>query len=160
MEIQRRYSLVVDGFAVTLPESELGRLEGADGVAHVYPSVGYRATRSSSPGFIGATALWGPKLATAGKGMKIGIIDDGIDRTHPYFNPKGYRMPRGFPKGQKRFTTAKVIVARAFAPRTPTWRYAGRPFDPLNSEHATHVAGIAAGNYRTRAGRTAFRGRA
>ena len=28
------------------------------------------------------------------------------------------------------------------------------PFDPLNSEHATHVAGIAAGNYRTMALRT------
>ena len=83
--------------------------------------------------------------------MKIGIIDDGIDSTHPYFKPKGYRMPRGFPKGQKKFTTAKVIVARAFAPRTPKYRYANRPFDPLMSEHATHVAGIAAGNYRTRA---------
>jgi hypothetical protein len=42
-----------------------------------------------------------------------------------------------------------VIVARAFAPRTPKWRYARRPFDPRFSEHATHVAGIAAGNYRT-----------
>jgi subtilisin family serine protease len=151
LEIQRRYSVVVDGFAVSLPQSELGRLEGTDGVARVYPSVAYRALRSSSPGFIGATALWGRKLATAGGGMKIGIIDDGIDRTHPYFNPKGYRMPKGFPKGQKAFTSAKVIVARAFSPRTPTWRYAHRPFDPLSSEHATHVAGIAAGNYRTRA---------
>jgi subtilisin family serine protease len=149
MEIQRRYSVVVDGFAVTLPRSELGRLEGTDGVARVYPSVAYRAQRSSTPAFIGATALWGPKLATAGGGMKIGIIDDGIDRTHPYFKPKGYRMPRGFPKGQKRFTTAKVIVARAFAPRTPKYRYARRPFDPLKSVHGTHVAGIAAGNYRT-----------
>ena len=149
MEIQRRYSTVVNGFAVTLPQSELERLEDADGVAHVYPSVAYRAQRSSSPGFIGATTLWGSKLATAGGGMKIGIIDDGIDSTHPYFKPKGYRMPRGFPKGQKKFTTAKVIVARAFAPRTPKYRYANRPFDPLMSEHATHVAGIAAGNYRT-----------
>src|SRR6187397_2195454 len=149
MQIQRRYSVVVDGFAVTLPRSELGRLQETEGVAHVYPSVSYRAQRSSSPGFIGATALWGPKLATAGGGMKIGIIDDGIDSTHPYFKPKGYRMPRGFPKGQKRFTTAKVIVARAFAPRTPKYRYANRPFDPVMSEHATHVAGIAAGNYRT-----------
>ena len=149
MEIQRRYSVVVDGFAATLPQSELGQLEGVDGVAHVYPSVAYSALRSSSPGFIGATALWGSKLATAGQGMKIGIIDDGIDRTHPYFNPRGYRMPKGFPKGQKKFTSAKVIVARAFAPRSPKWRYARRPFDPLNSDHATHVAGIAAGDYRT-----------
>ena len=158
MEIQRRYSIVVNGFAVTLPQSELGRLAETDGVAHVYPSVAYRAQRSTSPGFIGATALWGSKLATAGGGMKIGIIDDGIDSTHPYFKPKGYRMPRGFPKGQKRFTTAKVIVARAFAPRTPKYRYAHRAFDPLKSEHATHVAGIAAGNYRTRAQRSRISG--
>src|SRR5712691_10075913 len=33
IEIQRRYSVVVDGFAVTLPQTELGRLQGADGVA-------------------------------------------------------------------------------------------------------------------------------
>ena len=158
MEIQRRYSVVVNGFAVTLPQSELGRLAGTDGVARVYPSVAYRAQRSTSPGFIGATALWGSKLATAGGGMKIGIIDDGIDSTHPYFKPKGYRMPRGFPKGQKRFTTAKVIVARAFAPRTPKYRYAHRAFDPLMSVHATHVAGIAAGNYRTRAQRSRISG--
>ena len=80
MEIQRRYSIVVDGFAVTLPRSELARLEGTDGVARVYPSVSYSGQRASTPGFIGAPALWGPTLATAGNGMKIGIIDDGIDR--------------------------------------------------------------------------------
>ncbi len=158
LTIQRRYAVVVDGFAVTLPQSQLGQLEGTDGVARVYPSVAYGALRSSSPGFIGATALWGPKLATAGNGMKIGIIDDGLDRTHKYFNPRGYRMPKGFPKGQKAFTTAKVIVARAFAPRSPKWRYASRPFDPLNSDHATHVAGIAAGNYRTPARGTRISG--
>ena len=81
--------------------------------------------------------------------MKIGIIDDGLDKTHPYFSARGYRMPPGFPKGQKSLTSAKVIVARAFAPRTPKWKYSKRAFDPLNSDHATHVAGIAAGNHRT-----------
>jgi hypothetical protein len=45
-----------------------------------------------------------------------------------------------------------VIVARAFAPRSARWRYAGRPFDPQLSGHATHVAGIAAGNHRTSTG--------
>ena len=149
--IQRRYSVVVDGLAVTLHESELAQLEHTDGVAHVYPSVAYHELGSASPGFIGAPALWGRRLATAGRGIKIGIIDDGVDRRHPYFNPRGYKMPRGFPKGQKGFTSAKVIVARTFAPKSPKWRYARRPFDPLYSEHATHVAGIAAGNYRTRA---------
>jgi subtilisin family serine protease len=149
--VRRRYSVVVDGLDVLVPRSEVAKLQGTDGVARVYPSVAYHALRSSSPGFIGAPALWGPKLATAGRGIKIGIIDDGVDRTHPYFNPRGYRMPRGFPKGRRAFTSTKVIVARAFAPRRPIWRYAYRPFDPINSQHATHVAGIAAGNYRTRA---------
>ena len=151
LAVRHRYSVVLDGLAVVVPRGELAKLEGTDGVARVYPSVAYHALRSSSPGFIGAPALWGPNLATAGRGMKIGIIDDGVDRTHPYFNPHGYRMPRGFPKGRRAFTSAKVIVARAFAPRRPIWRYAHRPFDPINSQHATHVAGIAAGNYRTRA---------
>jgi len=147
--VRRRYSVVLDGLDVVVPRGELARLEGTDGVARVYPSVAYHALRSSTPGFIGAPALWGPRLKTAGGGIKIGIIDDGIDPTHRYFSPRGYRMPRGFPKGKRSFTSAKVIVARAFAPRRPKWLYARRPFDPRFSEHATHVAGIAAGNYRT-----------
>jgi subtilisin family serine protease len=151
LEIQHRYSVVVDGFAATLPASELETLEDTHGVAKVYPSVAYHALRSSSPGFIRAPALWGPTLATAGNGIRIGILDDGLDASHRYFSGRGFRTPRGFPKGQKRFTTAKVIVARAFAPRSTRWKFARRPFDPTKSDHATHVAGIAAGNYRTRA---------
>jgi subtilisin family serine protease len=152
--VQRRYSYVVDGIAMKVPESELARVQDMPGVTGVYPSVTYHSLRSSTPGFIGAPAVWGPTLKTAGQGVKIGIIDDGVNQTHPYFSTKGYKLPRGFPKGQKRFTTRKVIVARAFAPRSPKWKFASRPFDPLNSEHATHVAGIAAGNYRTKALRT------
>ncbi len=149
LTVQRRYSTVLDGLAVRLPQSEVDRLQSVDGVTKVYPNVSYHALRTTTPSFIGAPALWGPRLSSAGQSVKIGIIDDGVDSAHPYFRARGYKMPRGFPKGNKRFTDAKVIVARAFAPRSPKWRYARRPFDPLNSEHATHVAGIAAGNYRT-----------
>jgi subtilisin family serine protease len=151
LSVQHRYATVLNGLAVTLPASELATLESTEGVVRVYPNVAYHALRSSSPGFIGAPALWGPTLASAGNGVKIGIIDDGLDKTHPYFRASGYRMPPGFPKGQRSLTSAKVIVARAFAPRTPKWKYAKRAFDPLNSDHATHVAGIAAGNHRTQA---------
>ena len=59
-------------------------------------------------------------------------------------------MPAGYPKGQAAYTTAKVIVARAFPPARPAWRNAAKPFDPVHSSHGTHVAGIAAGNANTR----------
>src|SRR5262249_53560245 len=83
-------------------------------------------------------------LDTAGQGVKIGIIDSGVDPGHPYFDPTGYTMPPGFPKGQLRFTTAKVIVARVFAPKGITSPSARLAFSPDDSSHGTHVAGIAA----------------
>ena len=97
-----------------------------------------------------AGALGAGPRRRAGAGMKIGIIDDGIDQSHPFFAPAGYTMPAGFPKGETAFTTAKVIVARAFPPASAALEARARPFDPEHSGHATHVAGIAAGQRRTR----------
>src|SRR5262249_54064015 len=88
-------------------------------------------------------------LATAGQGMKIAVLDDGIDQSHVFFNPGDFAYPAGFPKGNTAFTTPKVIVAKAFAPASTTWKYARTPFDPEQSEHRTTVAGIAAGDHDT-----------
>jgi subtilisin family serine protease len=143
-----RYRVVLDGLAVVVPRSALGRLASVPGVAEVWPSLTYRPLLDRSPELIGADELWdAPLFDTAGNGIKIGIIDDGLDQAHPFFDPTGYTMPPGFPKGNTTYTTAKVIVARAFAPPTNTWKYARVPYDPTFSEHATHVAGIAAGDY-------------
>ncbi len=149
--VRWRYSVVLDGLAVVVPRSEAARLASIPGVARVWPSVRYHALLDRTPQLIGATALWGPGLSSAGNGIKIGVIDDGIDQSHPFFSPVGFSYPAGFPKGQTGFTTPKVIVARAFAPPSPAYRYATRPFDPRESDHATHVAGIAAGDNDTRA---------
>src|SRR5829696_1418699 len=148
-EIRWRYRLVANGMAVVLPRSQLGRLASLPGVDTVYPSVRYRPQLDRSPQQIGAQTLWMPGLTSAGQGMKIGIIDEGIDQTHPFFSPAGYTMPVGFPKGQTTYTNAKVIVARAFPPASPTWKNASKPFDAELSSHGTHVAGIAAGNPNT-----------
>ncbi len=145
--VRWHYSHVLNGLAVVLPAGAAKRLGSVPGVADVFQSYRYRSTLNESPRLINAPALWGPGLATAGQGVKIGIIDDGIDQAHRFFSAAGFTAPAGFPKGNTNFTTAKVIVARAFAPPGVKWKYASRPFDPQNSEHATHVAGIAAGDY-------------
>ena len=101
---------------------------------------------------IGATAFWRPGV-DAGAGMKIAILDDGIDQTHPFFSPRGYAMPAGFPKGQTAYTTAKVIVARAFPPPGLTWPDGRLPFDPATrpSTRRTSRASPRATRARSRA---------
>ena len=119
------------------------------GIAAVWPTLSYHPLLDTTPQLIGAPTLWGPTLATAGQGMKIAIVDDGIDQTHPFFSPAGYSYPPGFPKGQTAYTTPKVIVARSFAPANPRSANARLPFDPDASDHGLHVAGIAAGDNGT-----------
>jgi len=143
------YGVVLNGFSVVVPQNRLDRLARTPGVDRVWPSYTYHELLDRTPGLIGAPTVWGPTLATAGEGMKIGIIDDGIDQTHPFFSPAGYSYPAGFPKGQTAYTTPKVIVARAFAPPGLTYAPARLPFDESASEHGTHVAGIAAGDNGT-----------
>jgi subtilisin family serine protease len=147
-EVHWRYGVVLNGMAVVVPRSQLARLSAMHG-ATVWPSVTYHALLNRTPQLIGAPTVWGPTLSTAGNGMKIAILDDGLDQTHVFFDPTGYSYPAGFPKGNTAYTTAKVIVAKTFAPKTPAWKYASTPFDPQYSEHATNVAGIAAGNHDT-----------
>ncbi len=153
-----RYRIVANGFAVLLPKGDVGRLQRISGVAEVWQDVRYHARAAQSPEVIGADALWGTTLATDGQGIKIAILDDGIDARHKFLDPTGFAYPPGFPKGQKRYTTPKVIVARAFPRPDAVWKYAGDAFDPENSFHGTHVAGIAAGDHNVSDGEETLSG--
>jgi subtilisin family serine protease len=146
--VRWHYSTVLNGMAVVVPAGELRRLASVPGVEQVWPNVRYHELLDRTPQLIRAPELWGSDFATAGNGIKIGILDQGIDPTHPFFSPRGFAYPPGFPKGQRAFTTPKVIVARAFAPRGTTYKLATKAFDPAG-EHGTHVAGIAAGDHDT-----------
>ena len=165
-QIVYRYRIVADGFALVVPTRDVSRLTTIPGIAKVWPNVAYRelsAMRTTvtkaelvnqGPQVIGADKLWGAGLTTAGEGMKIGIIDDGVDAKHVYFDPATFSYPTGFPKGLTSLATQKVIVQRTFAPSSPPYAFAKAPFDPSQngSFHATHVAGIAAGDYNTQDG--------
>jgi minor extracellular serine protease Vpr len=58
-------------------------------------------------------------MASAGAGIKIGMIDSGIDITHPGMQDSTLQTPSGFPKvnadSDVAFTNSKVIVARSYA---------------------------------------------
>jgi subtilisin family serine protease len=149
--VRRRYAVVLNALAVVLPARRLQKLQVVEGVSRVYPTATYGASLTQSPAAIKAPALWGVDLATSGRGVKIAILDDGIDQRHPFFSPAGMQPPAGYPKGNTSYTSGKVITARAFPARSAQWRNAGLPFDPVLSQHGTHVAGIAAGDHGTRA---------
>jgi minor extracellular serine protease Vpr len=145
--IDRRFQVVLNGLTVTLPATKLPQLARLAFVQKVYPSVRYQLATDTSPGVIGADELHAVTGAR-GDGIRIAVVDDGVDNTNPFFNPAGFSYPTGFPKGGRKWTTAKVIVARSFpAPNsdTPgTWAV-----DRDSSFHGTHVAGIAAGDSGT-----------
>jgi subtilisin family serine protease len=153
--VYRRYRITFNGLAVSLPAARLPQLAR---LAKIYPSTTFRGELDRSVAMIGANSFWPAPGVDAGAGMKIAILDDGLDQSHPFFSPAAFAMPAGFPKGQTAYTTRKVIVARSFPPPGLTWRNRNLPFDPVHSSHATHVSGIAAGNAGTLAGNVRISG--
>jgi minor extracellular serine protease Vpr len=145
--IGRRLQVVLDGLTVSLPYTKLPALARLSFVRKVYPSVTYQLLTDTSPGVIGADELHA-LTGARGEGIKIGIVDDGVDNTNPFLAPEGLSSPPGFPRGGRRWTSPKVIVARAF-PGPNSGRRGRLAVDRQASFHATHVAGIAAGDSGT-----------
>ncbi len=84
----------------------------------------------------------------AGLGMKIAIIDSGIDQTHPAFQDNSLAIPAGFPKcgapADCAFTNNKVIVARSYVqPASPVDPATSRPDDYSPRDHVGHGTGVA-----------------
>jgi subtilisin family serine protease len=147
--VSRRFRIVLDGFTVNLPHRLVPKLDRLGFVTHVYPSYRYTLDTNRSGALIGATQL---RAATGlrGDGIKVAVVDDGIDERNPFFADSGQSMPAGFPKGSTQFTNGKVIVAKAF-PGPGSGADGRLPIDARVSFHGTHVAGIIAGKENTTA---------
>ncbi|HKX47318.1 MAG TPA: S8 family serine peptidase [Gaiellaceae bacterium] len=150
--VSRRYQVLVNGFAVSLPYERLPELLDSDAVERVYPSYSYSLNLNRGPAVLGATAFSG-LTGARGEGVKVAVVDDGVDHEHPFLSPTGFSYPTGFPKGNTGSTTPKVIAARGFAGPGAN----STPLDRDRSFHGTHVAGIIAGvKTDVEAGRTGF----
>jgi minor extracellular serine protease Vpr len=145
--VSERYRVVLDGFTVSLPYRKLPNLARMSFAAHVWPSLRYRLKLNRSPGVIGAD-VFHQATGANGEGVKIGVVDDGVDNTNPFLSGDGFTPPTGFPQGEAQFTSGKVIVARAF-PGPGSGAGGKLALDRNASFHGTHVAGIAAGDAGT-----------
>jgi subtilisin family serine protease len=116
----------------------------------VYASANYTLNMNDAPSVIGAPAL---RAATGagGDGVKVAVVDDGIDPRHPFLDPAGMSYPAGFPRGVPGFETPKVIVARAFFPAKQSTSESRQPLDESRSFHGTFVAGVIGGAANTTA---------
>jgi 2',3'-cyclic-nucleotide 2'-phosphodiesterase (5'-nucleotidase family)/subtilisin family serine protease len=145
------YQIALNGVTVTLPDSSsatLKRLARLPGVKAIYPEQEYGVDLDVSHDYMGSSAMWDAAggQANAGAGIKVAVLDTGIDEEHPFFDPTGFTYPPGFPKGDSRYTTEKVIAARGY------YRADDPPANPGPTDydsHGTGTSGIIAGNLDT-----------
>ena len=160
--MQRSYQVVLNGLAVRMTKKQAAIVRHMKGVRAVTPDIPYKLNMYATPAQIGAPTLWGQVggQANAGSGIKVAVIDSGIfvrydDQGNytgnPCFNDAGYSAPKGYPKGDKKFTNNKVIVARKyFRPGDPPTDGNDTPIQgPGGSPHGTHTAGTVACNANT-----------
>jgi subtilisin family serine protease len=148
-KVTGEFDISLNAVAVELNGGSLGTIASAPMVKQAQYEGLYHPLDNADPdlALIHAIDAWtqagGP--ANAGAGVKVGIIDTGIDQTHPCFNPAGYSYPSGFPKGTNSLTTPKVIVAKVFNNQSNRFGYTPEAIQ----EHGTHVAGTVACNLDT-----------
>jgi minor extracellular serine protease Vpr len=147
---------------VTAPADRVPELKNLPGVIGVVPLRRYHRNLSRAVQLVNGPAAWNALggIQNAGAGMKIGILDSGIDQTHPAFQDSSLPMPGGYPicsGADCAFTNNKVIVARSYvaqlaAGSSPDPAADSRPDDtsPRDRDgHGTAVASVAAGNVNT-----------
>ena len=162
-------STLLNAVFVTALVERLEELKSLPGVKGVVAERRYRTNLSRAAQLINAPAAWTALngIQNAGAGMKIAIIDNGIDQTHPAFQDASLQTPAGFPickvaypgSGEvdlpncSQYTNSKVIVARSYVPMLAAGSNPNNPaadsrpddYSPRDrSGHGTAVASAAA----------------
>jgi hypothetical protein len=146
--VERFFGVLYNGAVVRGLAAEEAR--GLPGVVGAVPADAVRVGMESGDPLdaVDVEVLWDAAggAGSAGEGIRIAIVDSGIDAANALFDPSGLEMPAGFPRGDIALTTSKVIAARAYF----------REEDPVDAAidtadaadhlgHGSRCAGAAAG---------------
>ena len=158
-------SEVLNAVFVSAAADRVAELAAIPGVIAVRPLRQIHLTLNKATQVMNAPAAWNlvGGQANAGKGIKIGILDTGIDQNHPAFQDSSLAFPSGFPKCSGSadacsYTNTKVIVARSYVsqisagsdPKNPAADSVPDDYSPRDrTGHGTAVASAAAGNINT-----------
>jgi|HubBroStandDraft_3_1064219.scaffolds.fasta_scaffold02282_1 uncharacterized repeat protein (TIGR01451 family) len=150
-----RVSRALNAISYYIDPAALDSLRQLPGVTAVHRVEAEYPSNFTSVPFVGAPQLWGNTLGLpstiTGAGVRIGIIDTGIDYQHPMFGGTGlladYQANDRVTISPGLFPTAKVVGGTDFAGDAYTGANAPTP-DPNPTDcngHGSHVAGTAAG---------------
>jgi minor extracellular serine protease Vpr len=145
--VTKEFDISLNAVSVELNGATLEQVAAAPQVRHAEYQGLYRKLDNNDPdlGLIDAIQAWaaGGGPANAGAGVKVAIVDSGIDATHPCFSDAGYAAQTQL--GDRRFTNNKVIAAKVFHNKTPSQSFTPEAID----DHGTHVAGTVGCNLDT-----------
>ncbi|HSH79954.1 MAG TPA: S8 family serine peptidase [Herpetosiphonaceae bacterium] len=145
-KVTGEFDIALNAVAVKLNGERLATVAAAPQALRAeYQGIYYPTDADPDLAIIKAEEAWeradvGPD---AGDGIKVAVVDSGIDVTHPCFDDTGYGSQTR--SGDRDFTNNKVIVAKVFNNKAVSLGYTA---EAVNA-HGTHVAGTIACNYRT-----------
>ena len=159
--IDRRYFVVLNGFAVQLSQDEANKVAALSDVAFVQPeTVGHPQT-DAGPEWIGADSVWAGVpgyTAARGEGIIVGIIDTGINPLNDSFLNPGPVDGYNYTNPIGRYVGVCDPASADYDPTFPcndkligAWDFTahvtGNPVGPLDvTGHGSHTAATTAGN--------------
>lgn len=148
-KVTKEFDIALNAVGVQLNGTALDTLRSAPGVTYAEQQGVFTPLAHEDPDLdlVNVPEAWSQVGgdANAGKGVKVAIIDSGIDVTHPCFDDAGY--PATTQLGDTTYTNNKVIASRVYGNKVGK---NGQDGEDLNG-HGTHVAGTVACNAHTTA---------
>ena len=145
-KVTGEFDIALNAVAVQLNGATLAQVSATPMVTNAqYEGLYHLNASDPDLALISAPQAWaqGGGSGSAGAGIKVAIVDTGIDVTHPCFSDSGYGAQTQL--GNPGLTNNKVIVAKVFSNRTPQRGYSAEALQ----DHGTHVAGTVACNFGT-----------